>query len=176
MDGQGGGSRPGSAARSAARNKPETSSVTRDAEREIQISRKASDAASVNNNQQMITSPSPTYQNQIVPASSPMPSIQSPSPGRRKSMQGGRSTMGSTGNYSRSKPPRILEMLQSRHDELVQAIRGLAQRSDRRADSIEDRMNRMTSNAMMGLVLMCILLGGMCVGLLVSNGGGSTSR
>ena len=170
-----GGSRPGSAARSA-RSKPETSSVTQAAEREIQISRKASDTASINNNQQMLASPSPVHQNQIVPAGSPMPSIQSPSPGRRKSVQGGRNTMGSsTGNYSRSKPPRILEMLQSRHDELVQAIRGLAQRSDRRADSIEDRMNRMTSNAMMGLVLMCILLGGMCVGLLISGSGAGTA-
>ena len=34
-------------------------------------------------------------------------------------------------------------------------------------------MNAMTSNAMMGLVLMCILLGGMCVGLLVAGGGGT---
>ena len=111
-------------------------------------------------------------QHQIVPMHGS--GIQSPSPGRRKSMQGSANRGGSTaGNYSRSKPPRILEMLQSRHDELVQAIRGLAQRSDRRADAIEDRMNAMTSNAMMGLVLMCILLGGMCVGLLVAGGGGT---
>jgi hypothetical protein len=168
---QGVGSRPGSAqSRGRAKvnqNQGPASShqrdIAREAEREINISRKTSD-------KQMAPIASPSQQ-QIVPMGGS--GIQSPSPGRRKSVQAssgnrGNNTMAGA-SYSRSKPPRILEMLQSRHDELVQAIRGLAQRSDRRADSIEDRMNSMTSNAMMGLVLMCILLAGMCVGLLVTG-------
>jgi hypothetical protein len=162
---QGVGSRPGSASQSRGRAKvnqnqdPASShqrDIAREAEREINISRKTS------GNQQM-ASPS---QQQIVPMGGS--GIHSPSPGRRKSAQGSGSG-NHAGGYHRSKPPRILEMLGSRHEELIQAIRGLAQRSDRRADSIEDRMNAMTSNAMMGLVLMCILLAGMCVGLLVTG-------
>lgn len=180
LGGGGGAARPGSGqsrGRGPANQEPASGhqrGIAREAEREITIARKTSESASFNNNQQQMAPMASPSQHQIVPMGGS--GIQSPSPGRRKSMQGsvnrgggGGSTMGGTGNYSRSKPPRILEMLQSRHDELVQAIRGLAQRSDRRADSIEDRMNAMTSNAMMGLVLMCILLGGMCVGLLITS-------
>ena len=112
--------------------------------------------------------------NQIVPQSPTM--IQSPQPQARGSpsrrQRGGGNNNGSGGgggSYSRSKPPRILEMLQSRHDELVQAIRGLAQRNDRRADSIEDRLNKMSGSSTMGLGIMCVLLAGMVVGLLVTQ-------
>jgi hypothetical protein len=115
--------------------------------------------------------------NQIVPQSPTM--IQSPqpqargSPSRRQrgggNNNGGGGGGGGGGGYSRSKPPRILEMLQSRHDELVQAIRGLAQRNDRRADSIEDRLNKMSGSSTMGLGIMCVLLAGMVVGLLVTQ-------
>ena len=151
--GRGGGGGSGSPARG-----PE---IVEEAQRELNASRK-------------VSSDFPNQQNQIVPTnySSPQqqqqqqPPIQAPSPSRsnrRKSTSGG--------DYSRSKPPRILEMLQSRHDELVQAIRGLAQRNDRRADSMEDRLNKMSSNAMMGLIIMCVLLAGMVVGLLVTSGG-----
>jgi hypothetical protein len=161
---QGVGSRPGSASQSRGRAKvnqnqdPASShqrDIAREAEREIDISRKISD-------KQQVPVASPSRQ-QIVPLGGS--GIHSPSPGRR-GMQG-RENRGA--NSVRSRPPKILDMLQGRHEELVQAIRGLAQRSDRRADSIEDRMNAMTSNAMMGLVLMCILLAGMCVGLLVTG-------
>ena len=105
--------------------------------------------------------------NQIVPQSPTM--IQSPQPQQRSRKQRGGNNNGGGGNYSRSKPPRILEMLGSRHDELVQAIRGLAQRNDRRSDSIEERLNKMSGNTTMGLAIMCVLLAGMVVGLLITQ-------
>jgi CRP-like cAMP-binding protein len=144
------------------RRKNDGPEIVKEAQRELNISRKVSQKSDYQNSQQ-----------QIVPVNS-TPMIQSPSPQRssRKQSTSRRGGGGGDGgnNYSRSKPPRILEMLQSRHDELVQAIRGLAQRNDRRSDSIEDRLNKMSSNAMMGLAIMCVLLAGMVVGLLITGG------
>ena len=71
------------------------------------------------------------------------------------------------GGYAKSKPPRILEMLQNRHDELVSAIQNVSQRADRRADLMDQRLQKMSSQWMMGLVVGVILLGGICVGLLL---------
>ena len=137
--------------------------IVEEAQRELNASRKVSSDFSNQQNQIVPTNYSSPQQQQ-----QQQPPIQAPSPSRSNRRK---STSGGGGDYSRSKPPRILEMLQSRHDELVQAIRGLAQRNDRRADSMEERLNKMSSNAMMGLIIMCVLLAGMVVGLLVTSGG-----
>ena len=160
--GGGGGSSGSKKKKTNARNNngPE---IVQEAQNELNISRKISQQSD--------------YNNQIVPVQQQQPNIQSPSPqrSRKKSSSSGRGG-GGGGDYSRSKPPRILEMLQSRHDELVQAIRGLAQRNDRRSDSIEDRLNKMSSNAMMGLAIMCVLLAGMVVGLMLTGGMSGASQ
>jgi len=154
--GRGGGGGSGSPTRG-----PE---IVEEAQRELNASRKVSSDFSNQQNQIVPTNYSSPQQQQ----QQQQPPIQAPSPSRSNRRK---STSGGGGDYSRSKPPRILEMLQSRHDELVQAIRGLAQRNDRRADSMEERLNKMSSNAMMGLIIMCVLLAGMVVGLLVTSGG-----
>ena len=70
----------------------------------------------------------------------------------------------------RSKPPRILEMLQSRHDELVQAIAQVSHRSDKRADMLAERVEDVSNKKVLLLTIMCMILSGICIGLLVSNG------
>ena len=90
-----------------------------------------------------------------------------------RSTRGGRSTgrgKGGTISKSRSKPPRILEMLQSRHDELVQAIGHVSSRADKRADMLAQRVDEVSNKRIMLLTIMCMLLAGMCIGLLATSG------
>ena len=70
----------------------------------------------------------------------------------------------------RPKPPRTLEMLQSRHDELVQAIAHVSSRSDKRADMLAQRVDEVSNKRIMLLTIMCMLLAGMCIGLLATSG------
>ena len=70
----------------------------------------------------------------------------------------------------RSKPPRILEMLQSRHDELVQAIGQVSHRADKRADMLAERVEDVANKKVLLLTIMCMILSGICIGLLVSGG------
>lgn len=148
------GSRPSSAKRlrtpaSAQASQQGNATVVERAENELQISRKISED-----------------RGEVIQYTTPEPA----SPSRRKSSTGRRrSNQDSGGAYVRSKPPRILEMLQNRHDELVNAIKGLAQRSDRRADMLEQRLTKISSTWTMGLSLMVLLLAGMVVGLLVGR-------
>jgi potassium voltage-gated channel Eag-related subfamily H protein 7 len=94
------------------------------------------------------------------------PHSQAPSSSQLSRSRGGKVAR----SGGRSKPPRILEMLQSRHDELVQAIAQVSHRSDKRADMLAERVEDVSNKKVLLLTIMCMILSGICIGLLVSNG------
>ena len=61
-------------------------------------------------------------------------------------------------------------MLQSRHDELVQAISHVSSRADKRADMLAERVDEVSNKRIMILTFMCMLLAGICIGLLATSG------
>ena len=97
---------------------------------------------------------------------SPYTPMSSAAPTSRKggviSKRGGRSG-------ASSKPPRILEMLQNRHDELVTAIGTVSNRADKRADMLAERIEDVSSKKVLLLTIIIILLAGICIGLLFAN-------
>ena len=107
---------------------------------------------------------SPTNNQQIMQPQTPHSMVSQSTRGR--STGRGKGTI----SKSRSKPPRILEMLQSRHDELVQAISHVSSRADKRADMLAERVDEVSNKRIMILTFMCMLLAGICIGLLATSG------